>query len=94
LIFCSVDVGIICAAKEDHEVNSMRKAARLTTEIFKEVYKSNLMETIDADKKIRHVKMSALIEDSLKDQRKLLGIDPQHVEPCFTPIIQSGGNYK
>lgn len=89
----AADVGIILAAKEEQEVNAMRKASRLTTEIFKEVYKSNLMETIDMDKKIKHSKMASLIEESLKDQRKLLGIDPIHVEPCFTPIIQSGGNY-
>ena len=37
--------------------------------------------------------MTTSIEEALKDKKKLLGIDPTNVEPCYPPIIQSGGTY-
>jgi hypothetical protein len=62
-------------------------------EIYNKVFKETLMETIDADRKVKHTKMANLIEESLKDKKKLLGVDPSNVESCYPSIIQSGGNF-
>ena len=68
----------------------MKKASLLTMEIYARVFKENLMETIDADRKLKHTKMTNMIEVALKDKKKLLGIDPANVESCYPAIIQSG----
>lgn len=62
-------------------------------EIYNKVFKENLMETIDSDRKLKHTKMTNMIEEALKDKKKLLGIDPSNVESCYPSIIQSGGGY-
>ena len=54
------------------------------------VFKEHLMEIIDADRKVKHTKITAHIEEALKDKKKLCGIDPSNVESCYPPIIQSG----
>ena len=59
-------------------------------EMYNKVFKNQLMETIDADRKVKHTKMTTHIEEALKDKKKLLGIDPSNVESCYPPIIQSG----
>ena len=68
----------------------MKKASLLTMEMYNKVFKNQLMETIDADRKVKHTKMTGHIEEALKDKKKLLGIDPTNVESCYPPIIQSG----
>ena len=71
----------------------MKKASLLTMEMYNKVFKNQLMETIDADRKVKHTKMTGHIEEALKDKKKLLGIDPTNVESCYPPIIQSGKNF-
>ena len=82
------DIGLILSVKEESEINSMKKASLLTVEIFGKVFKDNLMETIDADRKLKHTKMTNIIEEALKDKKKLLGVDPSNVESCYPAIIQ------
>jgi len=89
----SADIGMTLGVKEETEVSATKKASVLTMEIYNKVFKEYLMETIDADRKVKHTKITAHIEEALKDKKKLLGIDPSNVESCYPPIIQSGGNY-
>ena len=59
LIIFSADVGLILGVKEDTEVSATKKASVLTMEIYGKVFKEQLMEVIDADKKVNSIYKSA-----------------------------------
>ncbi|XP_066843338.1 LOW QUALITY PROTEIN: FACT complex subunit SPT16 [Anser cygnoides] len=81
------------AAKEDGELQLMRKAAAITSEVFSKFFKERVMEIVDADEKVRHSKLAESVEKAIEEKKYLAGADPSTVEMCYPPIIQSGGNY-
>nr|CAB3266708.1 FACT complex subunit SPT16 [Phallusia mammillata] len=83
----------VMAPKDDMELNMMRRAASVTLEIYSKVFKENIKDVIDADRKVKHAKMAEMIEKALENKAHLKGADPSLVETCYPPIIQSGGNY-
>ncbi|KAG4078721.1 hypothetical protein HA402_015311 [Bradysia odoriphaga] len=52
-----------------------------------------IIEIIDADKKVNHSKLSEDVEKILADKRYVSGVDINHLDTCYPVIIQSGGNY-
>uniref|UniRef100_F6QIX3 FACT complex subunit n=1 Tax=Ciona intestinalis TaxID=7719 RepID=F6QIX3_CIOIN len=95
--FESVDISaplaVLMAPKDESEIAMMKRAAGVTLEIYSKVFKENVKDVIDADRKVKHSKMSELIEKALEDKTHLKGTDPTLVETCYPPIIQSGGTY-
>lgn len=95
--FETVDVGsqiaYIIAPKEDSEVELIKKASGLTNEIYERYLKDEITEIIDADKKVKHSRLADGVEKAHQDRKYLKSVDPQFVELCYTPIIQSGGNF-
>ncbi|XP_010291643.1 PREDICTED: FACT complex subunit SPT16, partial [Phaethon lepturus] len=89
----SAVVAYTMAAKEDGELNLMRKAAAITSEVFTKFFKERVMEIVDADEKVRHSKLAESVEKAIEEKKYLAGADPSAVEMCYPPIIQSGGNY-
>ncbi|NXN67458.1 SP16H protein, partial [Himantopus himantopus] len=89
----SAVVAYTMAAKEDGELNLMRKAATITSEVFTKFFKERVMEIVDADEKVRHSKLAESVEKAIEEKKYLAGADPSAVEMCYPPIIQSGGNY-
>ncbi|NXO52418.1 SP16H protein, partial [Aramus guarauna] len=89
----SAVVAYTMAAKEDGELNLMRKAAAITSEVFTKFFKERVMEIVDADEKVRHSKLAESVEKAIEEKKYLAGADPTAVEMCYPPIIQSGGNY-
>ncbi|PKK17178.1 FACT complex subunit SPT16-like, partial [Columba livia] len=89
----SAAVAYTMAAKEDGELNLMRKAAAITSEVFTKFFKERVMEIVDADEKVRHSKLAEAVEKAIEEKKYLAGADPSAVEMCYPPIIQSGGNY-
>ncbi|XP_061199935.1 FACT complex subunit SPT16 [Neopsephotus bourkii] len=89
----SAAVAYTMAAKEEGEVQLMRRAAAITSELFSKFFKERVMEIVDADEKVRHCKLAEAVEQALEDKRFLGGADPGAVELCYPPIIQSGGHY-
>ncbi|KAF4796615.1 FACT complex subunit SPT16-like protein [Turdus rufiventris] len=81
------------AAKEEGELQLMRKAAAITSEVFTKFFKERVMEIVDADEKVRHSKLAEAVEKAIEEKKFLAGADPSAVEMCYPPIIQSGGNY-
>nr|XP_033780947.1 FACT complex subunit SPT16 [Geotrypetes seraphini] len=81
------------AVKEDGELNLMKKAANITSEVFNKFFKERVMEIVDADEKVRHSKLAESVEKAIEDKKYLSGTDPSTVEMCYPPIIQSGGVY-
>ncbi|XP_029436042.1 FACT complex subunit SPT16 [Rhinatrema bivittatum] len=89
----SAAVAYTVAVKEDGELNLMRKAANITSEVFSKFFKERVMEIVDADEKVRHSKLAESVEKAIEDKKYLSGTDPSTVEMCYPPIIQSGGVY-
>ncbi|XP_051865745.1 FACT complex subunit SPT16 [Pristis pectinata] len=89
----SASVAYTLAVKEDMELNAMKKAASITSEVFNKFFKERVMEIVDADEKVRHSKLAESVEKAIEEKKYLAGADPSTVEMCYPPIIQSGGNY-
>ncbi|XP_053789266.1 FACT complex subunit SPT16 [Vidua chalybeata] len=89
----SAAVAQAMAAKEEVELQLMRKAAAITSEVFTKFFKERVMEIVDADEKVRHCKLAEAVEKAIEEKKFLAGADPSAVEMCYPPIIQSGGNY-
>ncbi|XP_072271276.1 FACT complex subunit SPT16 [Pyxicephalus adspersus] len=81
------------AVKEDGELNLMKKASLITSDVFNKFFKERVMEIVDADEKVRHSKLAESVEKAIEDKKYLGGTDPSTIEMCYPPIIQSGGNY-
>uniref|UniRef100_A0A7N9CKK8 FACT complex subunit n=1 Tax=Macaca fascicularis TaxID=9541 RepID=A0A7N9CKK8_MACFA len=93
--FDKIDISAVVAyaVKEDGELNLMKKAASITSEVFNKFFKERVMEIVDADEKVRHSKLAESVEKAIEEKKYLAGADPSTVEMCYPPIIQSGGNY-
>ncbi|KAM4876219.1 FACT complex subunit SPT16-like [Sylvia borin] len=89
----SAAVAQAMAAKEEVELQLMRKAAAITSEVFTKFFKERVMEIVDADEKVRHSKLAEAVEKAIEEKKFLAGAEPSAVEMCYPPIIQSGGNY-
>ncbi|XP_071494037.1 FACT complex subunit SPT16-like [Diadema antillarum] len=89
----SSDFAKMMAVKEEKEINMIKKACQVTCDVFTKKLKEDIMEIVDADKKVRHNKLAESLEQALEEKKYLGGVDPSQVEMCYPPIIQSGGNY-
>ncbi|XP_030831419.1 FACT complex subunit SPT16 [Strongylocentrotus purpuratus] len=89
----SPDFARMMAVKEEKEINMIKKACQVTCDVFTKKLKEDIMEIVDADKKVRHNKLAESLEQALEEKKYLGGVDPSQVEMCYPPIIQSGGIY-
>ncbi|XP_065074027.1 FACT complex subunit spt16 [Ochlerotatus camptorhynchus] len=89
----SVPIGYIMCSKEDSEVITIKKACLVTVDVFNKYLKDHIMEIIDADKKVKHAKLSEGVEQALTDKKYVSGVDTNQLDMCYPAIIQSGGNY-
>lgn len=86
-------VAFLMAAKEESEQNLIKKSCLVTCTVFSKYFKEQVMEIVDADKKVKHTKIADGIEEAITSKKFTQGIDPGQVEMCYPPIVQSGGNY-
>ena len=95
--FDKIDISAVVvytiAVKEDGELNLMKNAASITSEVFNKFFKERVMEIVDADEKFRHSKLAESVEKAIEEKKYLAGADPSTAEMCYPHIIQSGGNY-
>ncbi|XP_033101550.1 FACT complex subunit SPT16-like [Anneissia japonica] len=89
----SAAVAKVMAVKEEKEISLIKKACQATCDVFNKQFKEELMEVVDADKKIRHNKMAENIESSLENKKIIGNMESNFLDMCYPPIIQSGGNY-
>uniref|UniRef100_A0A8C5M6J7 FACT complex subunit n=1 Tax=Leptobrachium leishanense TaxID=445787 RepID=A0A8C5M6J7_9ANUR len=89
----SAAVAYTIAVKEDGELNLMKKASTITSDVFNKFFKERVMEIVDADEKVRHGKLAESVEKAIEDKKYLGGTDPSTIEMCYPPIIQSGAWY-
>lgn len=92
----STAMAIILAIKDESELQDIQKACSATELTYSKILVKELTTIIDKEKKVSHKKLSAKLNDAInKDAgRYLEGFDSKHVDTCYVPIIQSGGNYQ
>ncbi|KAA0199288.1 FACT complex subunit [Fasciolopsis buskii] len=83
----------IFAVKDDAELSLIKKASDVTCNIFNKHLKEEIMDIIDYDKKIKHEKLSNGCHAALQKSNLISGLDPDSLEMCYDPIIQSGGKF-
>lgn len=81
------------ARKDEKEVDLCRKAALATVNTWSFLRKK-IVDIIDQSKKVKHSRLAEDVEKAMvtvQVQGRLA--DNGNVEACYTPIIQSGGNF-
>ncbi|XP_042233309.1 FACT complex subunit spt16-like isoform X2 [Homarus americanus] len=89
----SSHMAIVMSAKEESEIITIKKACNATVDVFSKYLKEQIMDIIDRDKKVKHAKLAEGVEQAMSDKKYVGNYDTQQIEPCYPPIIQSGGNY-
>ncbi|XP_045194199.1 FACT complex subunit SPT16-like [Mercenaria mercenaria] len=90
----SGNVAVVMSPKEESELKTIQKACVATCDVFSKYLKEQIMEVIDADKKVKHSKLADGVEQALKNKKYLpAGIDASQLDMCYPAIIQSGGKY-
>ncbi|XP_065583558.1 FACT complex subunit spt16-like [Artemia franciscana] len=92
-----VDIGVsmayLMASKEESEISTLKKASQVSVDVFSKYLKNQIMDIVDADKKIKHSKLAEGVEAAMTDKKYVSGVDTKQIDVCYPPIIQSGGNY-
>ncbi|XP_026678301.1 FACT complex subunit spt16 [Diaphorina citri] len=83
----------IMSVKEESELNVLKKASQVSVDLFNKYLKDQILDIVDADKKVKHVKLSEGVEQALTDKKYVSNVDTSQLEMCYPPIIQSGGHY-
>jgi len=81
------------AVKEDPEVSIMKRAFQASVDVLNKYLKDQIMDIVDGDRKVRHIKLAEGVEQAASDKKYVTSVDASQVEMCYPPIIQSGGNY-
>lgn len=89
----SAAVAYFMAPKEDNEIIIIKKACMVTVDVFTKYLKDQIMEIIDSEKKVKHIKLAEGVESAISDKKYVSGVDVSQVDMCYPAIIQSGGNY-
>ncbi|POY72753.1 hypothetical protein BMF94_4160 [Rhodotorula taiwanensis] len=95
----AMGVSALLAVKDDEELQNERNAATMTSKLMSHF--SDVMSAyIDDNKKVTHEKLAEEIEGKLEDSKfwKKLNLGDNFEtgfgDWCYSPIIQSGGNYE
>ncbi|KAK0081424.1 hypothetical protein PV325_012213 [Microctonus aethiopoides] len=95
--FDTIDVSAAAAyimcPKEDVELLTIKKACIVTVDVFNKYLKDEIMEIVDADRKVKHAKLSDGVEAAIANKKYVTGVDISQLDMCYPAIIQSGGNY-
>ncbi|OAF70902.1 FACT complex subunit SPT16 [Intoshia linei] len=83
----------IFSIKDNAEFDLVRKAAGATTKLYSKYVKENIINIIDDERKVFHSKLSEKTENAIKTTKYVGDLDVNLLEVCYSPIIQSGGEY-
>jgi len=95
LVDATHGLAIVMAVKDESERDLMRKSSVLSNKVMKHAFVKKLEDVIENEKKITHESFSSEIEAIIEDPNKMeLNVPTDDVQPCYFPIIQSGGKYE
>ena len=87
-------LGFAMAIKDETELDLMKKSSVLSNKVLKHGLIPKLEEIIDSEQSISHEKLAMQIEEIIENPSKIkLKVPQEHVQICYFPIVQSGGNY-
>lgn len=89
-------LAMLLAVKDSMEQARLRKAARVTTAVFRLKVTPVLEDTLDKDKPLRHNAFADQIEGAILEPSSVRlppGIRKENIDACYAPIVQSGGVY-
>ena len=89
----SSTMALVMAPKDEAEIEIIKKASSLTCEVYHKYLREEITNIIDDEKKVKHTKLTEGTEKAISDKKYIKNADMRQVEPCYTPIIQSGGTY-
>ncbi|XP_065185359.1 FACT complex subunit SPT16-like isoform X1 [Sycon ciliatum] len=90
----SAHLAYIIAPKDSAELQTMKKSSQLSSDVFSKFFKAEVLKIVDREKRVKHSVLANSIEKTLHQNKQLLGnADPSEVEVCYSPIVQSGGDY-
>jgi nucleosome binding factor SPN SPT16 subunit len=94
LVDATHGISLAMAAKDETERDLMKKSSVLSNKVMKHGFVKTLEEIIEEDTKITNEALAHKMEGILEDPNKIkLNVPPEDVQPCYFPIIQSGGKY-
>ena len=67
------------AAKEESEVNLIKKASQATSDLFNKYVKEQIMDIVDKDRRVKHSKLADGIEEALQNKKYVSGLDTSQV---------------
>ncbi|KTW29590.1 chromatin-remodeling protein SPT16 [Pneumocystis jirovecii RU7] len=97
----SSGIAMVMSVKEDDELKCIRMACKASTVLISTYFVDKMSTIIDEDDKVPHSRLSEMVERTLEDDTFMRSkemkispdFDPEQLEWCYTPIIQSSGNY-
>jgi nucleosome binding factor SPN SPT16 subunit len=82
------------AIKDDIELDLMKKSSVLSNKVMKHGYVKKMEEVIDSEKAMTNDELATFVDEILEDPSKIaLKVPKEDVQPCYFPIVQSGGTY-
>ena len=82
------------AVKDPEEVDFCKKTAILSSEVMKHGFVFKMEAMIDEDSLVPHNSLCRDVESIVADPSKIgIKVKKGLVDSCFSPIIQSGGDY-
>lgn len=87
----AVGLAHLLAVKDAEEVAKIKKAAMLSSAVFRYALLERIEKTIDQDKKVSHASLSQVAEDAITtpSKVKVKGLKDDFCDPCYPPIVQS-----
>eukprot|EP01032_Pedospumella_encystans_P025026 gene25026-28292_t len=87
-------LGLFLAIKDEFELDLCKRAAVLSNKVMKHGFVQEMESILDNETKITHDALAKKIEEIILDPSKInIKVSVDAVDACYTPIIQSGGNY-
>jgi len=94
LVDATHGLAFVMAIKDDFERDLMKKSSILSNKVMKHGFVKRLEDIIEEETKITHEAFSSEIEAIIEDPTKIkVNVPTDDVQPCYFPIIQSGGHY-
>jgi len=82
--------------KDENELEATRDAASQSSKVLKNFLKRKMEKILDQGKKATHAQLADATDDVVVEPKKVdpsSKLDEDSLESCYTPIIQSGGEF-
>ncbi|BFZ61011.1 FACT complex subunit spt16 [Saitoella coloradoensis] len=97
----SAGMASVVAVKDEQELKAIRAASKSSVVVMTKYFVDEMSTIIDEERKVSHMKLAEQVERVVENEKFVKGklanvasdFDGDQLEWCYTPIIQSGGNY-